>query len=306
MDGKSRKSKQNSFYNLCQAFKQSPGFLQMARGTQIAWELELDFACRDDVLGKISVKEVRPSLIQGYLDGWHDKPGKQRNALTVFRALSKWAEVRDLLSRDITRGVEARGEIGGHLPWTDEQVESAIQLCRPWLVRIIELGAWTGQRGSDLIRMGWGDISINQGRPGIDVTQKKTGRQVWCPILPGLAKAMESWGERRPGPFCLNREGLPWTRTSLTDAWAKQRRRLPDHSELVLHGLRAHACVRFFRQGLNPKQIGTLVGMSTGMVERYTRLSQQRIDAVAAVIQLEGHFGNRAQKNDKAGLEGGS
>jgi integrase len=294
----------NSFYSLCQDFKRSAKFLSYERATQRLWGRELDFACRDDILGAASLDEIRPALIQGYLDGWSDKPGKQAAALAAFHALERWAIVRDLLSRSITLGVETGKPTGGHLPWTDEQVALAERWARTDLARTVVLAANTGQRGSDLVRMGPTDIETFNGREGIRVVQKKTGREVWVPILEPLRKAMESW-ERRPGPFLLTRWGDPWTRQQLTNAWTYERDtnnnlRPLREAGLVLHGLRGHACVRLYRAGCTTRQVADMVGMSEPMVARYTRLSVQKENALAAVYQLE-TFRERAVKDGNDG-----
>jgi integrase len=210
---------ENSFYALVRAFKESAKFKGLAKASQDLWGRELDFACRPNCLGAVPLDIIRPALIQGYLDGWDDRPGKQAAALAAFKALERWAVVRDLLPRSITLGVETGKPEGGHVPWTDAQVTLAEKHVRPDLARAITLGANTGQRISDLVRMGPTDIETYRGIDGINVRQKKTGRKVWVPILAPLATAMKTW-ERRPGPFLLRMDGKPW-------ASSMRRRRIP-------------------------------------------------------------------------------
>jgi hypothetical protein len=50
---------------------------------------------------------------------------------------------------------------------------------------------------------------------------------------------------------------------------------------LVRHGLRGHACVRFYRAVCTTRQVADVVGMSEPMVARYTRLSIQKENALA-------------------------
>jgi integrase len=201
--------------------------------------------------------------------------------------------VRDLLPKSITLGVQTGHSTGGHTPWTDAQVLAAERSARSDISKAITLGANTGQRVSDLVRMGPTDIEIFKGARGINVTQQKTGRQIWIPITDALAVVMESW-ERRPGPFLLKRDGRPWKSHDLTCVWDLEKRRnelLAEHRRLglVLHGLRGHACVRLSRQGLTDHQVGDVVGMSAAMVGRYTRLSAQKENALAAVLSLSRH-----------------
>jgi integrase len=282
---------ENSFAALVRAYRESSKFKGLQPNSQSLWGRELDFACRPGCLGAVTLETIRPALIQGYLDSWDDKPGKQAAALAAFKALEKWAVVRDLLPRAITTGVETGKPLGGHVPWTAEQVAIAERHARADIARVVTLGANTGQRGSDLIRMGPTDIETYEGRDGIKVIQKKTGREVWVPILSTLETAMATW-ERRPGPYLLTSWGEPWRRKMLTSAWTYERDHNRDLEELkraglVLHGLRGHACVRLRLAGANAMQIADMIGMSIPMVERYCRLSVQKDNAVGAVINLE-------------------
>jgi integrase len=208
----------------------------------------------------------------------------------VLKQLEKWAIVRDLLPRQIMTGVETGRPQGGHLPWTDQEVAAAELHARVDLARAVTLGANTGQRVSDLIRMCPTDIETFKGRDGINVTQKKTGRQVWVPITAPLVAAMATW-ERRPGPYLTKSDGRPWPREALSHAWSwelEHNKALSALHErgLVLHGLRGTACVRLRRAGATVPQIADMVGMSEPMVARYCRFSLQKENAVAAVYHL--------------------
>jgi integrase len=295
--GKGRSAPQvyeGSFYDLCRRFVESEVFRGYTEGTQALWAREIKFACAPNCLGDVSLTDIRPALLQGYLDGWSDKPGKQQNALRAGKALEKWAVVRDLLPRSITLGVKTGRPQGGHIPWTEGQVESGERYARPDLARVITLGAATGQRISDLVKMLWTDIRVIKGQAGIDVRQKKTHKKAqertWVIIDDKLAEAMATW-ERQPGPILRRLDGSPWESKNLTLAWRHELNRNPHLAEhkklrLVLHGLRGHCCTRLARAGLNDRQIANLVGMSVENVENYTKLSAQEENALAAVIEL--------------------
>lgn len=282
---------EDSFAALVRAFKRSPKFLGYSAGTQDTWGRELDHMAHPDCLGLLSLETIRPSLVQAYFDGLTGRPGKQGTALSAIKQLERWAVVRDLLPRQITLGVEIERSSGGHMPWTDEQVERAERHARPDIARAITLASNTGQRGSDLIRIRPTDHEIYNGVEGINVNQKKTGKQVWVPVTSPLVAALKSW-ERRPGPYLTRPDGLPWTRAGLTHAWSWERdnnRNLEElkRAGLVLHGLRATACVRLRRSGAQETQIAAMVGMSEQMVTRYCRFSAQKENAMAAVVNLE-------------------
>lgn len=284
-----RRVSEDSVAALVRGFLASPKFSSYAPASQELFRRYLEFAARPDVLGSVSLQVIRPALVQAYLDGLAGRPGKQTASLAAIKVMEKWALVRDILPRPITTGCETEKPTGGHLPWTDEQVALVESHGRADIAKVITLGANTGQRGSDLVRMGWTDLETYNGRDGIRVCQQKTKREVWVPVTAELARAMSTW-ERRPGPFLAKLNGRPWTREQLTAAWVRHRDGNPalaQLSGLVLHGLRGHACVRLLRAGASTGQIAAMVGMSEAMVARYTRFSIQRENATAAILHLE-------------------
>lgn len=276
------------FATLVESFILSTQFQQLAQNSRLLWERELRQAGDVAELGALSVEEIRPSLIQRYLDGLNGRPGKQTAALAALRALNKWARVRDLLPQSIIEGVSTEHPEGGHVPWTEAQVVEAERHARPDLARVITLGACTGQRISDLVRMAWTDIETHHGYEGINVVQKKTGRQLWVPVSERLSAALTAWGRRDVGPILLRGDTVAWRSEYLTDHWDYEKKindHLRDHLQagLVLHGLRGYRCVQLSRDGLTDHQIADVVGMSIRMVERYTRLSSQKENALAAM-----------------------
>jgi len=295
--------KNDTFAAVIRDYLNSPKFQAYSEGTKSGWRRELFLAGREDTLGALSIYVIRPSLVQAFLDGLSDTPAKAMHAYTAIKQLEKWAIVRERLPHQITLGVEVKGSDGGHEPWSDEHVSIAEQYVRGDLVRFITLGANTGQRGSDLINMRWDHVESIDRHLGINVIQKKTGRKLWIPFTKPLLAAIGKW--ERLGPFLVPpRRFKPWTRTQLSKAWARERDSNP-HLEahrktgLVMHGLRATACVRLSRVGATTRQIADMVGMSEPIVARYCRLSAQRENAMAAVIRLDRHLDETMREQKK-------
>src|SRR6266446_5384434 len=283
--------KGGTFAAVIRAYMMSPKYDALARSTRVSYGYLLRLAEQPETLGALPVDVIRPALVQAFLDGLADRPAQQQKAQTALKAVEKWAIVRDLLPYPITTGTEAPGGTGGYEPWTDEQVELAERCCRPHLSRVITLASNTGQRGSDLVKMRWSDIEEYDGRPGINVIQKKSGLVIWIPLTQELMRAIATW-ERRPTFILLKEDGLPFTRAQLSDQWLRERNTRPalaplKEARLVLHGLRATAVVRLRRAGATTGQITGMVGMSENMVNRYCRFSVQRENALAAVHYLD-------------------
>lgn len=300
--------KGGTFATVIRAYLSSPKFDSLAKSTRVGYRYLLGLAEQPETLGAYPVDVIRPALVQAFLDGLADRPAQQKNAQTALKAVEKWALVRDLLPYPITTGTEAPGGTGGYEPWTDEQVKLAERCCKPYLARVITLGSNTGQRGSDLVKMRWSDIEEYEGRPGINVIQKKTGLVIWIPFTQELIKAIATW-ERRPTFILLKEDDSPWTREQLSDHWLRARDTKPDlaplkEAGLVLHGLRATAVVRLRRAGATTGQIAGMVGMSDVMVNRYCRFSVQRENALAAVHYLDTRTKPERPKTDSEKSKG--
>jgi integrase len=279
------------FASVIRAFLASPKFQGLAPATQTNYRHLLKLAEEPDGLGAVPVEEMRPALVQAFLDGLAHIPATQQCAQTALKSLERWAVVRDLLPRSITLGTEAPGSNGGHTPWTDEQVAFAEKSVSRHLSCVITLAANTGQRGSDLVKMRWTDLEEVEGRPGINVRQMKTGLEIWVPFTAPLMAAIATW-KRQPGFILLKKDGFPWNRHELSNQWLRARDTQAilaplKEAGLVLHGLRGTAVVRLRRAGATTSQICDMVGMSPMMVKRYSRFSDQRENALAAVHILD-------------------
>jgi integrase len=274
-------------------FISSPKWAELAPATKDCWKRELLLV--QEAIGHLAVEQIRPSITQLYLDQLAYSPSKQRNARTALKALEKWGMLRDFIPFAFCPGLEVTGELGGHEPWTDEQVALAERHAREWLSRAVTLGANTGQRGSDLVRLGWGDLEFHQGHWGLKLTQQKTKKALWVPHTPELERAIDTW-PKRLGPFILMPDDevpgklRPATRPDLSRHWLRERDGNPELAPLrglAMHGLRATAVVRLRRANVAAPLIADYVGMSEEMVKHYCRLSNQRDNALAAVESLE-------------------
>jgi integrase len=199
-----------------------------------------------------------------------------------MRAMSAWARARDHIPHSLTEGVRPFQMKTGHQPWGPEQIRCVHEKLTGIVRRGVMLMLYTGQRGSDVVRLGWTDIEEG----GFNLRhQQKTGRSVWCPIVPELAVEMQTW-ERRPGPF-LQENGKLLNRKRLWDLFDKARADLPELQGFTPHGLRATAVIRLRRAGLETLQIQDIVGMSLAMIERYCRFADRKESGKAALVSLE-------------------
>jgi len=281
-----------TFAAVIRAYQSGPDYAALAPSTRRVYGSALRLAESPNTLGAIPVDMIRPSLVQAFLDALAETPGRQKNAQTAIKAVEKWAVVRDLLPFPISTGTYTVRTEGGHEPWSDAQVELAERYARPDLAKVVTLAVHTGQRGSDIVKMRWSDIEVQDGHYGINVTQQKTGVRLWVPFTRELVAAIETWDRRPPFFLVLKRDGTPYTRELLSWHWNKERDTNPAlaplcEAGLVLHGLRATAVVRARKRGANVLQISSMIGMSEPMVARYSRLADKTDLALAAVHLLD-------------------
>lgn len=236
--------------------------------------------------GNLPIAGVRPAHVLQLMTGLASTPGKANNFLSAMKLLSGWAITQDLISQSLVEGVKAYKLTGGHKPWTPAQIAAAKRDLTGVVRRGIMLYLYTGQRGSDVVKLG--PTYIDEG--GFDLSferaQQKTRVEVWCPILPELAAEMESW-PRRPGPYLVQDSGAPYTRNLFWDHFDKARENIPELADVTLHGLRCTAVINLRRAGLSVPQIGDIVGMSLATVQRYCRFADRKESGKAALVMLD-------------------
>lgn len=253
-----------------------------------------------DAWGSLPAESLRPSHVQALIETiGADRPGAANNVLDALRAMCRWASgPRELLSRDPTQGV-VRFEGGeGHKPWTPAQLACADKIFTGALRRGYMLARYTGQRVSDIVRLGPTDVDEG----GLSLRQKKTGVQPWCPIVPELEAEMATW-EKRPGPFLLQDNSKPFTTNSFWKAFDEIRSAHTELDGAVWHGLRANAVIRLRQLGYSALQISDSIGMSVQMVERYCRYADRKAGGKAMLLQMKEQKQDRIAKHQKTGKQ---
>jgi integrase len=241
-------------------------------------------------MGFLEPGEIDSAVVQEFLDALSDFPGKQTKCRSALKALEKWAIVRRKIPHPITYGTQVMGSTGGHEPWTDEQVLAAELHARTDLSRVVSIAINTGQRGSDIVKMRWSDITEQDGRQGIAVTQQKTGKRLWIPLTGEFSKTIATWDRRPPFFLILAPDVRQYSRNRLSHEWALERDTNPDLTSLrgmVLHGLRSSCVIRLKKMGFTALEISSLIGMSLPMVERYCRFADQTKMNLASIERIE-------------------
>ena len=241
--------------------------------------------------GALPVEGVRPAHIKKLMEGMANTPAKANQFLATMKVFSGWAIVSEYITQGLTEGVKAYKTTGQHKPWSDAQVEMALVRLSGNLRMGYVLYLYAGQRGQDVVRLGW--TFVDDG--GFDLGQTKTGVEVWCPIVSELAAEMAKW-ERRPGPFLQQKNGKPYSRKLFWEHFTAAIENIPELDGVTLHGLRCTAAIRLKHAGLSVPQIGDIMGMSMQTIARYVKHAERKSGGKEALIKLEEHRASKARR----------
>jgi hypothetical protein len=267
------------FGGVCDLYQSSPHFGGLNGETQRQYRRYLNIARK--AWGALPAEGVRPKHVRALLDQLAAVPGTANCVLGLLRALSSWGLERGHFPQSVTERVKPYKSDGGHKPWTPAQCAAAEKNFTGMVRRAYFLARYTGQRGSDVVRLA--ETFIDDG--GFRLIQKKTGREVWCPIDEALAAEMATW-ERVPGAYLRQNHGKAYSRKLLDGQFAAARDQILELAGTTFHGLRGTRVVELRQRGATTMQIQDQVGMSLRMIERYCRYADKKANGKAAVLSL--------------------
>jgi integrase len=145
----------------------------------------------------------------------------------------------------------------------------------------MELALNTGQRGSDLVRMGRQHVRNSV----LKIKQAKTSAEVEVPIHPDLAATLAAM-PASDLTFLTNGWGRPFTPNGFSNWFSKAATAagLPGYTA---HGLRKGCCKRLADMGCSVTEIAAISGhASLSEVQRYTKAYDRRRAAGSAMAKL--------------------
>jgi integrase len=206
-----------------------------------------------------------------------------RAALSQVMAYAIATEVRT----DDPFAALPRYRLGTHHTWTDAELR---QYERRWPLGTRErlayaLLLWTGQRGSDVVRMTRNDIVGGYIRVSQDKARKGTTNELMIPIHPALARALNAGPVVGMQYLITDARGRPLRKLTQLIERAAQLAGLPPRCKP--HGLRKAALRRLAEHSGTTKEIAAVSGhRSLSEIERYTSRADQRRLATAAIAKL--------------------
>ena len=272
-----------AFDDLIAAYKLSPEFTRRSDATQLDYARYLDII--SSAWGNLLVSSLRPKHVIQLRDAKVDTPVAANHLLSVLKTLINWGIPREFSETNPCVYVpKLEIDAQGARPWPSWAYELIEKHARDDIRRAVLLARYTGQRQSDVLRMGPDDVEDG----GLNVRQQKTGKQLWVPLHRDLIAAMTGWDS---SPFVQTPRGESYTAKRFRAAWTRVMNNTPvgriRAEGFTFHGLRASSVEKLREAGCGDREIEALTGMSTTMITRYSRFADQKSLAKSAFRRLE-------------------
>lgn len=289
------RAERDSLEWLCNSFYQSAEFKQQAEGTRYSKRRIFRLVCNEPVspqssmrLGELPFAQITTKALRTVRDRKMATPQGANNWIKALRALYKWAVETDLCDHNPARDVPLLKVVSeGFHTWTIEemrQFEAAHPIGSQARLAMALL-AYTGQRKSDVMRLGPQHVQGGRFR----ITQKKNETRkpvtIEIPLLPELAAVITATpcGHLT---FLVNENGAAWSAGGFGNKFREWciEAGLPHCSS---HGLRKAAACAAAEGGATVDQLMAIFGWATPeMALLYTRKANKRKMADATMHLL--------------------
>ena len=277
---------EGTFDALIGLYYRSPEYLMMAESSRRAYKNVLERWLIDEKIGHRPVSGFKREHVTVMLGKRSATPGAANDLLKKIRLLMSFAIRNGMRTDDPT--IKMRKYASGTFhTWTEDEIA---KFEARWPVGTTErlafaLLLYTGQRRSDVVRMGWPDMRGQS----ILVTQQKTKTKLEISLHPSLRSILAECKKSHVSVL-VNQLGRPfsaagfgmWMADKIADAG------LPDIC--VTHGLRKAAARRLAEAGCSASEIAAVTGhKSLAEVERYVKEADQRKLSVSGIARLAEH-----------------
>lgn len=248
--------------------------------------------------GKKPVNRIDHQHVAAIIAAKANTPHAANNLRSVLGHLFQHAIAINMRISNPVRSVKKLKTGGdGFHTWTEEEIAQFVA-CYPVGSRAhlaLTLMLWTGQRGSDVVRMGWQHVRNGQ----LAVRQQKTDAPLLIPIAPELAEALALL-PRTNLTFLLADRGAPFTAKRFSE-WFRERCDEAGIPQCTAHGLRKACATRLAELGCGEREIAAITGhKSMSEVARYTKAASQARLAQQAMEKLSA--GRTKQQADLSNL----
>ena len=258
-------------------YRASPQFRDKAPKTQADYRQRLDQI--DHKFGRVPTRLI-PKL-RGEVIKWRDEmadtPRAADRCVGMLQTVLTWAEDRELIERNPLHKIGKLHKVNrADLIWEARHWE-AVADAPGYVRRVLTLGALTGLRIGDLLRLAWEDL-----QPGyIALRTRKTGGEAIIPLHPELARFFTGPGR---GVVLTNSMGRPWTLEGWKSAWGRAQ---PEGFDRHVHDLRGTFATRLMAAGFSDTEIALVMGWRA---ERIAAIRMRYVDRSRVAKALAERF----------------
>ncbi len=283
--------KPGSMSALIAHYYNSPEFRGLKDSTKVTYRGILE-RFREDY-GHLSVAGLQRTHVRAIIGEMEDRPAAANNLLRRLKMLMLIAMDDGWRTDDPTYRVKGfKIDSDGFHTWSDEEI-ARYRKRHPAGTKAdlaLTLLLYTGQRRSDVVKMGWQHIDGDR----IRVRQTKTGTFISIPMHSELKAAIAGLPKENM-TFLITEYGKPHSVKGF-GAWVKKRATEAGLEDCSAHGLRKAAARRLAEAGCSNQEIKAITGHKTDKeVGRYTAAADQLRLSDRAMQALEGS--DRERKN---------
>lgn len=294
-------------------YRASPDFSKLAKRTKSDYEGHLDKIAAAKLLEKgpafatYPLAAVDDPKIRKRLLDWRDRlaessPRQADATFGVLRIVLEWARDRGMISNNhATRPKKVYKADRSEQLWLPEHIEAFRAVAEPEMALALDLALWTGQRQTDVLKLGWS--SYKDGR--LVFRQGKSKRKVDMPV-PSALKAILDKTPRRASTILTTAAGKPWTTDprpiNFMHHWRKTTL-AAGLDGLHFHDLRGTACTNLADANCTPSEIAAVLGWTLKtvmeMLDRYQAMTAAQSNS--AVAKLESRHTTAERSAERGG-----
>jgi len=241
-------------------YMQSVAYLSLSRTTRATYRGVLErFRARH---GDKSLSTLQRHDIERMLANRIDTPEAANMLLRMLRVLIAWAIAEGMQENDPTKGLKPIStKTDGFLVWEDNHI--ALYRARHALgtkARLaLELLLGTGQRRSDVVRMGRQHVRNDT----LSIKQQKTGVQVDIPVRPELQAAIDAMSVGDNLTFLITEYGKAFTAAGFGQWFRARCDEAGIGKRYAAHGLRKAAATEHANHGATAHELMSWFGWTT-------------------------------------------